>query len=61
MNVIVTKNLNGNLHDLRTYCNDFGLADYLVGWERLPGMQVTVALFRVPKDILEELNAADIL
>ena len=54
MNVIVTKNIYGNLHALRAFCNENGFADYLLGWERLKGMDVTIAVFRMPSEVKDD-------
>lgn len=49
-NVLVTVNINGNLHTVRDYCNERGFADYLVNTQHNGG-QYTVILLRMPAEV----------
>lgn len=51
-NVLATCTITGNLIDLREYCNERGLADYLLGWERAG--QYVVAIFRLPECLADK-------
>lgn len=44
---LASANMAGNLHDVKAYCNKFGLSDFLVEASVTSG-SCTVMLFRLP-------------